>query len=103
VTAASFRILRGRPGKDPSAQAADALAMAAPEISRVVEDGLLRSSGGRPAVSAKVVTGGEGAALVLTARHRELAAAVDGAKDGIARLLRSAWLSAGGRFHTSGG
>lgn len=101
--AARFRILRGRAGKDPSAQAADALAMAAPAISRMVEDGLLRSNGGRSAVSAKVVTGAEGASLVLTARHREMAAAADGAKDGIARLVRSAWLAAGGRVHTSRG
>ena len=101
--AARFRILRGQRSKDPSAQAADALAMAAAEISRLVEDGLMRSSGGRPAVSAEVVTGSEGARLVLTARHRELAAAVGGAKDGIARLVRSAWLAAGGRVHASGG
>ncbi len=100
---ASFRIQRRLAVKDPSAQAADALAMAAADISRLVEYGLMRSSGGRPAVSAEVVMGSEGARLVLTARHRELAAAVGGARDGIARLVHSAWLAAGGRVHTSGG
>lgn len=101
--AASFKVLRGAAGKNPSAQAADALAIAAADISRLIEDGLMRSSGGRPAVFAEVVTGAEGATLVITARHQELAAAVDGARDGIARLLRSAWLDAGGQVHTSRG
>jgi hypothetical protein len=101
--AARFRILRGAAGKDPSAQAADALAMVAPDISRLIEDGLMRSSSGRSAVSADVVEGSEGASLVLTARHRELATAAEGAKDSIARLLRTAWLSAGGHSRSTGG
>jgi len=101
--AASFKVLRGAAGKNPSAQAADALAIAAADISRLIEDGLMRSSGGRPAVSAEVVTGAEGATLVITARHQELAAAAEGAKDSIARLLRTAWLSAGGHSRSTGG
>ncbi len=101
--AAAYKILRQQVAKDPSAQAADALAIAAVDISRLVEDGLMRSSGGRAAVSAEVMTGGAGARLVLTARHRELAASVDGARNGIARLLRSAWLDAGNRLHINKG
>jgi len=49
------------------------------------------------------VTGAEGATLVITARHQELAAAAEGAKDSIARLLRTAWLSAGGHSRSTGG
>ena len=101
--AATFKFRRRQGGGDPSLQAAAALTLAATDIARLVEDGLMRSSTGRPAIKAEVVGAGEGASLVLTARHRELAAAIQQAKIPIARILRTAWQAAGSGRHFSGG
>ncbi len=96
--AVTFRLRRRQGGGDPSLQAAAALDLAAPHIARLVEDGLMRSSMGRSAVRAEVV----GASLVLTARHSELASAVQQAKGPIAGVLRAAWQAAGSGRHFSG-
>ena len=100
---ATFRRQHRQSGGDPSLQAADALALAASDIARVVADGLSRTSTGRPAIKAEVVTGGQGASLVLTARHRELGEAIEQARGSIARLLHSAWLMSGQGLYHSGG
>ena len=100
---ATFRRHRRRGGGDPSLQAAAALTLAASDIARAVEDGLYRSSAGRPAITTEVSTGGHGAHLVLTARHRELGAAAEQVKAAIVRILRAAWLAAGAGSNHSGG
>jgi hypothetical protein len=100
---ATFRRQHRQSGGDPSLQAAAALTLAASDIARVVADGLSRTSTGRPAIKAEVVASGHGASLVVTARHRELGAAIEQARGSIARILHSAWLTTGQGVHHSGG